>query len=160
MLLTLLQSGGAAPGSYVLTALGGSYTFTGQQAEITYIPGSVNYTLTALGGSYSLVGQAATLTKNRYLIAQGGSYLFTGSSSNLNKNRSLTASGGSYTLNGQQVTITRVGIVWPLESDVRAGVQYGPTGVEYTGTLVDGNKFELETGRIFKPINNKVGFLI
>lgn len=26
--------------------------------------------------------------------------------------------------------------VWPAPGDVKAGVQYGPTGVEYTGTLV------------------------
>lgn len=51
-------------------------------------------------------------------------------------------------------------MVWPLESDVRFGVQYGPTGVEYTGTLQDGIKFELETGRLFKPLNQNVGMLI
>ena len=28
--------------------------------------------------------------------------------------------------------------VWPLSSDVRIGVTYGPTGAEYTGTMAEG----------------------
>ena len=28
--------------------------------------------------------------------------------------------------------------VWPLSSDVRIGVTYGPTGTEYTGTMAEG----------------------
>lgn len=27
---------------------------------------------------------------------------------------------------------------WPLSSDVRIGVTYGPTGAEYTGTMAEG----------------------
>lgn len=27
---------------------------------------------------------------------------------------------------------------WPLSSDVRLGVIYGPTGTEYTGTMAEG----------------------
>lgn len=27
---------------------------------------------------------------------------------------------------------------WPLSSDVRIGVTYGPTGTEYTGTMAEG----------------------
>ena len=29
-------------------------------------------------------------------------------------------------------------VVWPLSSDVRLGVIYGPTGTEYTGTMAEG----------------------
>ena len=29
-------------------------------------------------------------------------------------------------------------VVWPLSSDVRLGVTYGPTGAEYTGTMAEG----------------------
>ena len=29
-------------------------------------------------------------------------------------------------------------VVWPLSSDVRIGVTYGPTGAEYTGTMAEG----------------------
>ena len=29
-------------------------------------------------------------------------------------------------------------VVWPLSSDVRLGVTYGPTGAEYTGTMIEG----------------------
>jgi hypothetical protein len=31
-----------------------------------------------------------------------------------------------------------VSLVWPNPSDVRLGVQYGPTGTEYTGELTGG----------------------
>lgn len=29
-------------------------------------------------------------------------------------------------------------MMWPLSSDVRLGVIYGPTGTEYTGTMAEG----------------------
>ena len=29
-------------------------------------------------------------------------------------------------------------MTWPLSSDVRLGVIYGPTGTEYTGTMAEG----------------------
>ena len=29
-------------------------------------------------------------------------------------------------------------MTWPLSSDVRLGVIYGPTGAEYTGTMIEG----------------------
>ena len=29
-------------------------------------------------------------------------------------------------------------VVWPLTTDVRSGVTYGPTGTEYTGTMIEG----------------------
>lgn len=53
-------------------------------------------------------------------------------------NYALIAQGGSYTLSGQSAVLLRSGMSWPLESDVRLGVQYGPTGTEYTGTLSAG----------------------
>lgn len=37
-----------------------------------------------------------------------------------------------YTYSGQLVDQSR----WPIPSDVRLGVQYGPTGANYTGTLI------------------------
>lgn len=32
----------------------------------------------------------------------------------------------------------RIGLTWPSPADVRLGVQYGPTGADYTGTLTGG----------------------
>lgn len=32
-----------------------------------------------------------------------------------------------------------VAIVWPDPADVRAGVKYGPSGTEFTGTLIVGS---------------------
>ena len=74
------------------------------------------YTLTALGGAYTLTGQSASLYRSRVLVAQAGTYI----------------------INGQAITITKSGMSWPLESDVRLGVQYGPTGTEYAGTMTGG----------------------
>ena len=31
--------------------------------------------------------------------------------------------------------------VWPAESDVRLGVTYGPTGIEYVGTMTEGGTY-------------------
>ena len=52
------------------------------------------------------------------------------------------------------------GIVWPLPGQVQAGVVYGPTGVEYTGTYVDKIRLELETGRLAKPIGASLSILL
>ena len=58
------------------------------------------------------------------------------------------------------VNQVKIGVVFPEPEQVLAGVLYGPTGADFVGTYAEGNKIELETGRIFKPINSKVGFLI
>jgi hypothetical protein len=51
------------------------------------------------------------------------------------RNRVLTAVGGMYSYTGASIVMTKSGLVWPDPADVKAGVQYGPTGVDYTGTL-------------------------
>ena len=48
----------------------------------------------------------------------------------------LEATGGSGAFAGTAAVVG--GAVWPDPADVRLGVVYGPTGVEYTGTLVPG----------------------
>ena len=47
----------------------------------------------------------------------------------------ISAQSAAAVFNGSVVV---VGITWPAESDVRLGVTYGPTGVEYTGTMEAG----------------------
>jgi hypothetical protein len=49
--------------------------------------------------------------------------------------------------------------VWPDVALVVAGTVYGPTGVEYTGTLVafsDELKLDVTTGKLVKILTNKV----
>lgn len=146
--------------SRLLTADGGSYSISGQAATITYAPLAAAYVLTAQSGSYALAGQAASLYRDRNLTAQAGSYNQAGQAASLLRMRSLVASHGTYATTGQAATlvkgrvltaqrglyaytgqgavVTRVGMAWPLASDVRLGVQYGPTGAEYTGTMNGG----------------------
>ena len=129
MLLTLLQSGGAASGAYTLTAQGGSYTltgasasisrnrvltaqggsysYTGQQVTITYTPGAVNYTLTAQGGAYSLAGQQAVIKRDRNLTASGGAYSLAGAQATLLRSKQIVAQGGAYALAGSSATLLR-----------------------------------------------------
>jgi hypothetical protein len=141
----------AQPGAYSLSGQGiglsrnrtlaaqaGSYSYTGQAATVTYTPNAVGYTLTAQPGSYVLTGQSATLLRSKQITAQVGSYTVNGQAATLLRYRSLFAQHGSYAYVGKTAALTKTGMVWPLETDVRLGVQYGPTGTEYTGTLTGG----------------------
>lgn len=163
---------------YTLTALGGSYVITGQPVNIsrnrnltaqggsyTYTGADVvisrNRTLTASGGTYSVTGASANLYRNKLLIAEGGSYTIGGADATLSRNYVLSAQGGSYSLQGNSATITWVGvggIVWPSPSVVLVGTMYGPTGVEYTGTMVLPSKiqYNVSTGTFVRRINSKL----
>ena len=47
---------------------------------------------------------------------------------------------GSPVLGAPSLTENALGAeTWPVESDVRLGVTYGPTGTEYTGTMTGGS---------------------
>jgi len=144
----------------VLVAQGGNYSYTGQSVDITYIPSSAVYTLTVQSGTYTLSGQSAVISRHRYLSASSGSYLITGQDVSIFKHRLLSASSGTYTFTGQSAVITWSmvgGAVWPVPSQVLLGTVYGPTGSEYTGTLdVLGIKYDISTGQLVKPINDKV----
>lgn len=48
--------------------------------------------------------------------------------------------------------------IYPDAADVRAGVLYGPTGTEYTGTM--SILLDLNTGRLVKIIGQKVALLL
>lgn len=164
---------------YLLTT-GGSYTITGQQATITWTSGPNAYTLICNGGAYTLTGSQASISRNRKLTASGGSYTYTGQSATILRTKYLSASGGSYVINGQAATLKKSyilqaagglyqltgssailqkagSLVWPLPSQVLLGVEYGPTGIEYTGTLnIFGIKYDITTGKLIKPLTEKV----
>lgn len=66
-----------------------------------------SYTLTADQGSYSLTGQAANLLENRIVTAAQGSYILTGQNANLTYSTAsvLLAAQGSYTLIGSDALV-------------------------------------------------------
>ena len=135
-----------------LIAQGGSYTTTGSVATLHH-----NKLLIASGGVYSVAGSQASLLRSKLLTAQGGSYTVTGQQANLSRNRILQALGGAYLISGGSVVIQRSGMVWPSPDQVLLGVQYGPTGADYVGTMdVFGIKYDIVTGNLIKPISDKV----
>jgi len=119
--------------SKLLTATTGSYTLAGQPATLLR-----SKLLVASVGAYAYTGQSAALARNRNLTASSGSYALTGQSASVNRNRALTASAGSYAYTGRSIVIVKSGLIWPDPADVKSGVLYGPTGADYTGTLVGG----------------------
>jgi len=140
-----------------LVASSGSYTYTVSDATITYTQATVNYPLTALAGSYTLTGSSASILKSKHVTASSGSYLLTGQQAALSVGKHIQALAGAYVISGGSIVIQKTGMVWPLPEQVLLGVQYGPTGFEYTGTLdVLGVKFNITTGQLIKPISNKV----
>ena len=80
--------------------------------------------------------------------------------SQLRRNRKLTAAGGTYNYTGSSAVITYAGVggvVWPQPGDVLLGVQYGPNGNDYTGTLdAYGIKYDINTGRLVKPMTGMI----
>ena len=52
----------------------------------------------------------------------------------------LALNATSIVITGQDATLTKgvgTSAVFPAPEDVRFGIQYGPTGVEYTGTMAE-----------------------
>jgi hypothetical protein len=115
----LTGSAAALTAARKLTAASGSYALSGQAATLTYTPiSSATYTLAAGSGSFTLTGIATSLAFNRAMIAASGTFALTGQATTL----TYTPAGGP--------------AVYPNPSFVLAGVSYGPTGAEYTGTFV------------------------
>jgi hypothetical protein len=92
---------GAGTAAYTLTADAGSYTITGQTANLTS-----TRTLTADAGSYTIGGQDATLSYGRILTADAGAYTIGGQDASLTSTRTLTADAGAYTISGQDAALT------------------------------------------------------
>lgn len=69
--------------------------------------GATNYTLTAAKGTFTLTGQAANLKAARTLPAAAGSFTLTGQAANLRTAKTVTASPAAFTLTGQAATLRR-----------------------------------------------------
>ena len=87
---------GAATGpTYTLTAATGSFTLTGQSANLV-----VSRKLTATTGSFALTGQSANLVVSRKLTTETGTFTLTGQSTNLKVSRKLVAGTETFSLTG------------------------------------------------------------
>ena len=110
-----------------LAASQGSYSLTGIAATLTYTPAAAAYTLTADAGAYALTGRAASLIAKRMLVASPGSYVLTGRSAGFNGQRLLSAASGSYSATGRAATLTYTPAVTNYVLTAEAGV-YAVTG--------------------------------
>jgi hypothetical protein len=68
-------------------------------------PAAVAYTLTAAGGVYSYSGNNANTLFNRRLVADGGVYAYSGNNATLRVNRVLSADGGVYSYTGNNANL-------------------------------------------------------
>ena len=92
----------------------------------------VNFALDA--GSYSSSGSDLSMQVQRMFALDSGSYSLTGGNLEMQTIRLFQADSGIYTTTGSDLSMN-VMRQFPLETQVAAGVSYGPTGTEYTGTL-------------------------
>ena len=106
-LLTLLQSAGAS-GAYTLVADGVVYSYSGNNATLTYTPVG-SYNLSADGTTYTYSGNDANLLYSRRLVADGTSYAYSGNDANLLYTRRLIAEGAVYNYFGNNATLVYSG---------------------------------------------------
>jgi hypothetical protein len=102
--LGILPIEGAAAGAFTLVADGGTYTYTGNNANLVYTTAGA-FNLPADGGTYTYTGNNANLLFNRVLAADGGTYTYTGNNANLLFNRVLAADGGTYSYAGNNADL-------------------------------------------------------
>ena len=102
--LGILPIEGAAAGAFTLVADGGTYTYTGNNANLIYTTAGA-FNLAADGGTYSYSGNNANLLFNRRLAADGGVYSYSGNNANLRVNKVLSADGGTYSYVGNNADL-------------------------------------------------------
>jgi len=95
--------------TYTLTAQGGSFSYSGGSADLTYTTAGPTYKLTALGGSFSYSGGSADLLLNRKLTAQGATYNYSGGSASLLRGFKVVAQGGTFIYVGGSADLTYTG---------------------------------------------------
>lgn len=109
----LLPQTAAGP-TYTLTADHGSFTLTGQAANLV-----ASRVITAEHGTFALSGQAAGLQASRKLVVDHGSFTLSGQNVALQAGRKLLADHGAFTLTGQDVgfTYTPAGATYSLTAE-------------------------------------------
>lgn len=139
------SSTGAVVGAVATVAGTATRAFTATGAIAGYtavITGAATNTPLGINGYGSVSGQGASVSGTATVTAVftstgavvGSDATITGSATNV---RVVTSSGA---ISGQGATVAGAAIVsgitvWPLASDVRRGIVYGPSGNDYTGTL-------------------------
>lgn len=129
-----------------LNAEAGAFDLTGQPTLLLY-----GRALLANAGAFSYAGQAATFITLGVLNAEAGAfgeadpyvdpgyidpYYATNLTATFLYGRTFNAEAGAFTYTGQPATMI-FGRLYPLPSDVRRGVIYGPDGI-YVGTMSAG----------------------
>lgn len=94
--------GAATLTHYTLTADVGTFTETGQAANLLY-----GRKLTSDVGTFALAGQAASLLYARLLAADVGAFTLAGQAAGLLKGKTLTADVGTFALTGQDVAFRK-----------------------------------------------------
>lgn len=131
-------SGGGGP-TYTLTASAGSFSLTGNAANLTAIR-----KITAATASVSLTGNGAGLSANRKLLAATGSYTLTGNSTGLVAQRKLLATTRAYVLTGNSAGLTAqrkllASVGTFTLTGIAANLTYTPiSGATYTLTASSG----------------------
>jgi len=137
-------------GAYTLDAEAGSYSKTGQTANLEH-----HKAVDAGAGSFSLTGQTANLEHHREVAAGAGSFSLTGEIANLEYNRLIDAEAGAYSLSGQIVNLE-----YNRLFDIEAGsyaltgqdvsLRYGYTlDAEAGSFILTGQIVNLEYNRLF-----------
>lgn len=83
-------------GAYTLTAAAGSFTLSGQDADVLR-----GVSLPASAAAFTLTGQSAGTLAGRSVASLSGSFTFTGQDAGLLTDPSLVADAGTFTLSGQ-----------------------------------------------------------
>lgn len=94
--------------TYTLTAQGGTFSYSGASADLTYTTAGATYTLTAQGGSLSYSGATAGLLFERKMTAQGASYAYSGGQAALLRGFVMQPTGGVYSYSGGNADLTYV----------------------------------------------------
>lgn len=106
-MLLLLFNQPAGGATYTLSADGGVYTYSGNNADLVYTSSTPTYTLSADGGVYSYSGNNANLVYtpvNAYVLsADGGVYTYNGDNANLIYSGAGPATPGIVTGGGQHL---------------------------------------------------------
>lgn len=105
MLLLFNQPAGEA---YTLVADGGTFSYSGNNANLVYTPFGA-FTLTADGEIYNYSGNNANLLYNRTIVAETGTFSYSGNNSDLIYTPigafTLTADGEVYNYSGNNVNL-------------------------------------------------------
>jgi len=129
---------------FKLQTLGATYAYSGAPANLTYVPTGTVYTLTALGGSFAYSGGQASLLRRFRLIANGGAYSYAGGSANLTYNQlpgiyRLTALGATYTYTGGIATLTATGVT-PMANAGAYVIQASVGGTQTINAKIGGKQ--------------------